>query len=209
MRTNFQDAMDHLDESEGGYVNHPKDPGGATNRGVTNATYKAWRTRQKLPPKHVKYISQREVEAIYKEMYWDKVKGDDLPSGLDYVAFDAAVNSGPSRGAKWLQKALGVTADGKIGPQTLKAAEELTEAGEIAVIDRALDYRLGFMKSLRIWSTFGRGWARRVDKVRRVAKEWARLPDEQMFDTPKGDRPSLFELIMEAIKAIFERKERA
>lgn len=111
-------------------------------------------------------ISDAEVAAIYKRNYWDKVRGDDLPSGLDLVAFDAAVNSGPARGARWLQQALGVADDGKIGPATLARAHASYAP---AVIERAVGFRLAFLKRLKTWPHFGKGWSRRVEAVRGYA----------------------------------------
>ena len=98
------------------------------------------------------------------------MKGDDLPAGLDLVAFDAAVNSGPGRGARWLQEALGVNPDGVIGLKTIAAAQA---AHKDAVIDRACDLRLGFLRQLSTWKTFGKGWTRRVEDVRDTASKMA------------------------------------
>lgn len=148
---------------EGGYVNHPKDPGGATNKGITQATYNAWRARQGLAHRSVKNILQSEVEAIYRQNYWNKVRGDELPAGPDYATFDGAVNSGPSRGAKWLQSAIGAAADGVVGPNTLLAAVRAPD--KAAVVRRMCALRMSFLRSLKIWSTFGKGWTRRVAAV--------------------------------------------
>lgn len=156
---------------EGGYVNHPRDPGGATNKGVTQATYDGWRSRQKLANQSVRNITAAEVSAIYRRDYWDKVKGDELPEGVGYAVFDFAVNSGPSRAARFLQKIVGVAQDGMIGPATVAATNALPAA---TVIDRLCDDRMAFLRSLDTFSTFGKGWARRVTDVRAKAKEWAR-----------------------------------
>ena len=165
--SNFSRCLALVLKHEGGYVNHPKDPGAATNKGVIQATYNAYRDKQKLPRQSVRHITDAEVARIYKRMYWDVVKGDDLPVGLDYVTFDASVNSGTGRGPKWTQRALGVTADGKVGPQTLDAADSVSDM--VPVIKKACSYRLGFMKGLRHWDTFGRGWSRRVAEVEAAA----------------------------------------
>ena len=98
------------------------------------------------------------------------MRGDDPPAGLDLVAFDGAVNSGPSRGVKWLQHAVGVTADGVVGPATLMAAQSTYAP---AAIERAIAVRLAFLRSLKTWGTFGKGWQRRLDGVKAKALEMA------------------------------------
>lgn len=148
---------------EGGWSDHPSDPGGATMKGVTQAVYSAYRLRHGLPVQSVRNISDDELEAIYRRQYWDVVRGDDLPPGLDYAVFDFAVNSGPSRAAKFLQRILGVEADGVIGERTLDAAHARS-AGPLIVA--LCDARLAWLKTLRTWATFGRGWERRVNGVR-------------------------------------------
>lgn len=165
MKSNFAKCLPEILKHEGGWADHPADPGGATMKGITIGTYRQWKGRA-VTKAELRAISDEEVAAIYKRNYWDKVRGDDLPAGLDLVAFDAAVNSGPSRGARWLQTALGVAADGKIGPKTIAAA---LEADTATAINRALDVRLSFLKGLKTWPTFGKGWGRRVDGVRKVA----------------------------------------
>jgi lysozyme family protein len=154
---------------EGGWADHPKDPGGATMKGVTIGTFSQFKGR-KVSKDELRNISDADLQAIYRRKYWGVVKADELPSGLDFVAFDAAVNSGPARGARWLQEALGVAADGKIGPATLAHARA---ANVDLVIDRACDARLMFLQRLKTWPTFGKGWARRVAEVRAAAKDLA------------------------------------
>ena len=118
----FARALPRVLAHEGGYVDDPFDPGGATNKGITFRVYDAYRTRNGLPTRDVRAISATEVAEIYRLQYWDAVKGDELPPGLDYVLFDGAVNSGPSQSIKWLQRALGdVAVDGQIGQATLAA----------------------------------------------------------------------------------------
>ena len=155
----FETFLPWLLVHEGGYVNHPKDPGGATNKGVTQRVYDGFRRRRGMGGQSVKHISDDEVAAIYRAQYFDAIRGDDLPAGLDYAMFDFAVNSGPSRAAKFLQRRLGVTADGVIGNQTLGAIEGESVAD---LIDGLCHDRLEWMKTLRTWKTFGRGWRRRV-----------------------------------------------
>ncbi len=163
---NFPKCLKLSLEHEGGYVDHPRDPGGATNKGITIGTLSAWLGR-KATKNEVRNISDETVAQIYERNYWNAVRGNDLPDGLDYVAFDGAINSGPSRGAKWLQKGLRVTADGKIGPQTIQAAIGVPDG--VKAIQRACAARLSFLQSLRTWGTFGRGWGRRVAGVEAAA----------------------------------------
>jgi lysozyme family protein len=148
---------------EGGFVDHPDDPGGATMKGVTQAVYSAFRQRHGLPVQSVRNITDDELEAIYRRQYWDVVRGDDLPPGLDYAVFDFAVNSGPRRAAQFLQRVLGVADDGIIGERTLDAAKAASQAQAIMML---CGHRLQWLQTLRHFKTFGRGWTRRVNEVR-------------------------------------------
>lgn len=158
----FSRWLPHILKHEGGYVNHPKDPGGATNKGIIQATYDGWRVKQKLPKQSVKFITDDEVAAIYRRDYWDAIKGDDLPLGVDYCIFDFAVNSGVTRASKYLQSALAITTDGVVGPKTVSAAASVNPASVIKNVCRA---RINFLKGLSTWPTFGKGWQRRVEEV--------------------------------------------
>ncbi|TCT07609.1 glycoside hydrolase family 108 protein [Aquabacter spiritensis] len=165
-------ALARVLRHEGGYSNHPADPGGPTNKGVIQRVYDAHRARRGLSPRSVKLIEEAELQAIYRTQYWDAVRGDDLPAGLDYAVFDAAVNSGPVQAAKWLQRALGLAADGQIGAVTLSAAQAALDRG--AVVEALCDQRLAMLRGLRTWPVFGKGWAARVADVRRDAGALAR-----------------------------------
>ncbi len=169
MRSNFDRCLTEVLKHEGGWANHPADPGGATMKGVTIGTFAQWKGR-KVTKEELRAISDADLRAIYRRNYWDKVRADDLPAGLDLVAFDAAVNSGPARGARWLQIGLGITADGKVGPVTVAHAQA---ANVTAAIERATAARLAFLRGLKTWGTFGRGWQRRVDEVRAEALRMA------------------------------------
>ena len=166
MKTNYPASLAAVLKHEGGYSNNPKDPGGATMKGVTQAVYDAYRKRHGIPTAAVKGIDDRELQAIYKQQYWDIVRGDDLPSGLDYCVFDFAVNSGPGKSVEYLQSALGVKTDGVMGNITLHAADT-TDARK--TINEVCDRRLAFLKRLKIWSEFGKGWSARVAGVRGLA----------------------------------------
>lgn len=171
MAGGFEKSLKVVLGFEGGYVNHPRDPGGATNRGVIQRSYDRFRKARGYPSRPVRQITDAEVYAIYKHDYWDRVAGDLLPPGLDLATFDGAVNSGVSRGAKWLQASIGVAADGIVGPQTVSKAREVLEPTK--VIRAMCAKRLSFLQRLSHWSTFKRGWSRRVAKVEVLATEMA------------------------------------
>ena len=170
MRANFDAALAAVLAHEGGYVNDPRDPGGATNRGVTQGTYDAWRADHQLPLQSVRLITPAEVMAVYKRRYWDAVRGDTMPSGLDYCLFDFAVNSGPKRAITYLQRVLGIADDGKLGPMTMEAANSVSAKD---LIEGVCNLRLAFMKKQPTFDRFGRGWSRRVADVRAKAKGMA------------------------------------
>ena len=165
MNTNFDKSLAELLKHEGGFVNHPSDPGGATNLGVTQAVWEDWIDRA-VSEENMKALTPAKVAPLYRELYWDRVKGDKLPSGVDYLVFDAAVNSGASRAAKWLQTTVGAVADGAIGEQTLK---QVLLTNPLMVIDKYSAIRLAFLQRLATWPTFGKGWERRVEEVRVTA----------------------------------------
>ncbi|WP_200962161.1 glycoside hydrolase family 108 protein, partial [Pseudovibrio sp. POLY-S9] len=162
-RANFKNCYPKLRRHEGGFVDHPDDPGGATNKGITQQTYNWWLDLMDLKRRSVRLITDDEVKAIYREQYWNRCRADDLPYGIDYATFDGAVNSGPKRGVKWLQKAIGAAVDGRAGDETVGKARRTVEC--TAVIRRMCAYRLGFLQRLRNFKTFGRGWTRRVAEV--------------------------------------------
>jgi len=165
MNTNFDACLAHLLKHEGGFVNHPSDPGGATNLGVTQEVWEDWIDRT-VSEENMKALTPSKVAPLYREMYWDRVKGDKLPSGVDYCVFDAAVNSGTSRAAKWLQTTVAAVADGVIGEQTLKL---VLLTNPQMLIDKYSANRLSFLQRLSTWPTFGKGWERRVEEVRATA----------------------------------------
>jgi len=160
MRDNLHKTTEWVLIHEGGYVNHPKDPGGATNMGVTQRTYDGWLAKKGLPKKSVRNITLQEVISIFKDQYWDKIWGDMLPSGLDYTMYDFAINSGPARAVKFLQRQLGVKEDGVMGNVTYGALMQKNDIEQI-IIDINFS-RWAWLKRLRHWNTFGKGWTRRV-----------------------------------------------
>ena len=168
MNNNFEHCLDLVLKHEGGFVHDKYDPGGATNRGVTQAVYDAYRKTRARPVQSVKFITDDEVKAIYRFQYWDRVQGDLLPAGLDYAVFDFAVNSGVGRASKYLQAVVGTPQDGVIGARTLAAIQSPTNA-----INALCDRRMSFLRNLRTFLTFGKGWTRRVQDVRAHALEMA------------------------------------
>ena len=164
MKENFDDALKAILKHEGGFVNHPKDPGGMTNLGCTKAVWEE-HCGHPVDEKAMRALTPNDVSPLYKRKYWDKVCGDDLPSGVDYVVFDAAINSGAGRAAKWLQSCVGVEPDGGIGPKTLAAVKAMDPT---QLIQDYAKRRLSFMMDIPAWATFGKGWTRRVNEVEAV-----------------------------------------
>ena len=169
MKENFHSALAHVLKSEGGFVNHPKDPGGMTNLGCTKNTWEEY-VGHPVSESDMRDLTPELVAPLYKRKYWDKIAGDDLPSGVDYAVFDAAINSGPGRAAKWLQETVGVTADGSIGKGTLAAVHTMDVQDLIAKYN---DRRLQFLEGLPTFATFGKGWSRRVSEVQSAASALA------------------------------------
>jgi lysozyme family protein len=166
MANNFKKCLEIILHHEGGYVNHPKDPGGETNLGVTKRVYEEWGGT-----KDMKDLTVDDVAPIYKKNYWDKMKGDELPAGLDLCVFDFGVNAGPGRAAKYLQTMIGTTPDGGIGPMTLQALANYVEeqGGVDEVIKDYQKERQKYYESLSTFSTFGKGWTRRVNETTETA----------------------------------------
>jgi len=144
-------------EHEGGYVNNVHDKGGMTNLGVTKKVYDKWIDRESTE-QEMRDLTPDDVAPIYKKNYWDRVKGDSLPSGLDWACFDWAVNSGSGRPAKAVQRAVGAEPDGAIGPQTLGL---IMEKDPEFIIDYVYIVRKAFYEGLDDYKHFGRGWSRR------------------------------------------------
>jgi lysozyme family protein len=168
MEASFFKSLDMVLHHEGGFVDHPDDPGGATNKGITHKTYADFLDRPLEDVSELKNIPEEHVQKIYKTGYWDRIRGDELPAGVDFCIFDWAVNSGPGRAAKALQKAVGATVDGAIGPMTV-AAVNAADAAQI--IEDVTKEREEFYRSLRTFDTFGKGWLRRNKETRDFALE--------------------------------------
>jgi lysozyme family protein len=165
MKDNFADCLEMLLKHEGGYVNHPKDPGGETNLGVTRKVWEQW-IGKPAGKDAMKKLTVADVSPLYKKLYWDRVKGDELPSGVDWAVFDWAVNSGTGRAAKALQKIVGVEPDGGIGAASVAAVKKADPA---TVIKKLALMRENFYRNLPTFGTFGKGWLRRNDETLEVA----------------------------------------
>lgn len=161
----YDNAVELILKHEGGYVNHPEDPGGETNMGISKRAY---------PDEDIKGMTKERAKKIYKTNYWDKVKGDELPAPVALVCFDIAVMSGSRRACRMLQKAVGVTRDGIIGPLTLKAVREAYRTSEDVLVSKLSYLRLDFYKRLKHFDTFGRGWTNRINKTHKEAIGWIR-----------------------------------
>ena len=153
---------------EGGYVDHPKDPGGATNMGITHETLARWRGKP-VTKQDVRNLTKAEAADIYDKQYWRPLNGEKLRTGVDLVVLDFGINSGVSRSAKYTQAIAGVTQDGKIGPVTLAALQKIPSRD---FIKRLCARRLSFVQSLAIWNTFGKGWSRRIAHMEATALSW-------------------------------------
>ena len=171
MKENFDRAVAHMLKSEGGFQADPRDPGNSngtsTNLGVTQRVWEGW-VGHPVGEQEMRNLSTSDVTPLYRKKYWDAVQGDALPSGVDYCVFDTAVNSGAGRAIKLLQRAVGVTQDGLLGPNSL-AAILVSDVGSL--IDKYCDVRNEFLQSLSTFDTFGKGWTRRVSEVNLKAKE--------------------------------------
>jgi lysozyme family protein len=210
MNRNFQRALALVLKSEGGFVNDPRDPGGATNKGVTIATYRQY-VKSNGTVADLKALTTAQAGIVYKKQYWDAVRGDDLPDGVDYSVFDFAVNSGPSRSAKMLQGVLGVVQDGQIGPATLSAVKGKAQS---SIINTLCDNRLSFLKRLPTWGTFGKGWSSRVASVRaeslKMTGQAPQKPVQAPAAKPAATQPakpqSLWAILLALFSRIFPRK---
>lgn len=160
---NYSACIAEVLKHEGGWSNHPDDPGGATMRGVTQAVYDAYRKRNGLHTQTVRSIGEVELRDIYRKQYWDVIRGDTLPRGVDLALFDFAVNSGPMRATKSIQALLGLEPDGHLGERTLAA---IKAADPRELVRSLCDRRMKFLQALKTWRSFGDGWTARVNAVR-------------------------------------------
>lgn len=187
--TRFEQAVGHVFALEGGYVDHPSDPGGATNLGITRRALAEWRgvvPWQNLPKTAVRDLKKSEAAEVYHHSYWVPAGCDQWPAGLDLCVFDFAVHSGPRRAVASLQALVGATADGLSGPQTRAAVSTFVDRdGLEALINAYVDRRNRFLHSLSTYETFGRGWNRRIARIR----SWALAAANQISPATRESSP--------------------
>jgi len=172
MADNFDRALRLVLKHEGGYVNHPSDPGGMTNLGITRKVYESWVGRT-VNESEMKALTVGDATPIYLEKYWNRLNCSQLPVGLDLIVFDFGVNAGVKRSAKFLQTLVGANPDGDIGPVTLKLVEEYVARNGIRMaINYFSDDRRKYYRSLSTFPTFGKGWLRRTDEIEHQANAW-------------------------------------
>lgn len=162
---NFQVSIPLVLKHEGGYVNHPMDDGGPTYKGITLTTYRRY-INPRGKATDLKKMPQAQIIDIYKQHYWDKVRADMLPPGVDHAVFDFAVNSGPVKATRFLQDVVGAEVDGKLGPATLRAVRAMMPARLITAL---CDQRMRYLEEHEDAPTFLKGWRRRVNRVRKEA----------------------------------------
>lgn len=165
MKENFGLAFHALLKHEGGFVNHPKDPGGMTNLGVTKRAWEDY-VGHPVDEAQMRALTPETVETFYRERYWNVIGGDSLPGGVDYCVFDCTVNSGPRQAVRLLQRAARIKDDGILGPNTLNAVRSMDPR---LLISRYTAARLDFLQKLPAFTTFGKGWVRRVREVETLA----------------------------------------
>lgn len=189
-KNSFDAALAEVLRHEGGYADHPSDPGGATMMGITITTLENWRNRP-VSKSDVRTLQRKEAGDIYRSQYWNAVKGDDLPIGLDLAMFDFAVNSGPSRAIRTLQRVLGIPIDGHLGPSSEIA---ITRADPVVLIRRLCQARLAFLERLPTFAVFGRGWRTRVGKIESAALRLQRISLPQLSQPSRSQEKNTMEI---------------
>jgi lysozyme family protein len=170
MQSNWQQAFEQMLASEGGFSDDTRDPGnslpdgraGSTMLGVTQYNWEQHIGHQ-VTHDQMRKLTPADVEPLYKKKYWDAVRADELPSGLDYILFDMGVNAGPGRSIKIMQDAVGVTPDGGLGPVTMAA---INAADPVELIAKFSEGKEAFYRSLKTFETYGKGWLNRVAAVK-------------------------------------------
>lgn len=166
---NFPACLNVILESEGGFADLAGDPGGATNHGVTLATWAGW-VGHPVTIADMEALTVADVTPLYQADFWNVSHCPDLPSGVDLMVFDTAVNQGVGRGVRTLQKALGVNPDGAWGPITEAA---LAASPPSLIIDEIAKVRTAYYESLPTFSRFGKGWLNRVARTQGIAHQMA------------------------------------
>lgn len=167
MQSSFDRSLSAVLKHEGGWSDHPADNGGATNKGITIATFRRF-IKKDGTKADLKALTTAQAAVIYRHQYWNKVSADVLPAGVDYAVFDFGVNSGPTRAIKFLQRVVGVKEDGRIGPITLAAVAAMAP---LKIITELCEARLLWLSRLSDWATFKNGWTSRISGVRKLATD--------------------------------------
>ena len=168
MNSNFDNSLKKLLVHEGGYSNQSQDSGGMTNLGVTAKVWAEW-VGHDVNEKIMRNLTPSDVAPLYKRKYWDACRADELISGLDYAVFDYAVNSGVGRAIKALQNCVGVAPDGGFGTTTMAAVSQFKGDAAKTLVEEYCDNRLQFLKSLKTFPVFGKGWEKRVNEVKAMS----------------------------------------
>ncbi len=165
MKETFDKMIPWVFTDEGDYSNDPADPGGPTRLGITYIDLARYRG---IPQKDawpiVKGMDEDECKKIYRKFYWEPLNCDNLPISVDYFIFDSGLHSGIGTAARWLQRAVGATPDGKIGPRTIELCEGKAPA---TLLGDLIARRRAYLKSLPLWRVYSRGWTNRVNKVQK------------------------------------------
>ena len=163
----YQECLDKVLKSEGGFVNNPKDPGGMTNLGVTKAVWEEF-VGHPVSEADMRALTPEKVAPMYEQKYWRPCYGEVLPRGLDFIVFSMAVNAGTGRSVKLLQQSLGCVPDGVIGPAT----RSLISASDTpTLIAKFSECRREYYRSLKTFPIFGAGWLKRVDREEQEAMD--------------------------------------
>jgi lysozyme family protein len=199
MNRKFQECMAIVFEKEGGFANRPpsEDPGGATNFGITLDTLRDWRGDPDLTAEDVRKLTREEAREIYFARYWNPVRGDDLPMGLDLAVFDWAVHGGPGMAARTLQRVLGVRVDGVIGQQTLAAARSADVPSTIRAFQAE---RERYLRS-RPHARANPGWFNRLAAIERAALERAARPSMTMAEARHTDTVQVLQQVLPGVTA--------
>jgi lysozyme family protein len=168
--SSYDDALRRLLKHEGGYSDHPSDPGGPTRYGITIHDYRRY-VKPDATAADVRSMPIDAAKTIYRERYWSALRCDELPAGLDYALFDYGVNSGIARAARVLHRIVGYADETRVSDALLAAVRK---RDTVDLIARLCDERLAFLKRLKTWPVFGAGWGRRVAEVRAAALAMAK-----------------------------------
>ena len=168
--SDFKECLDLVLKSEGGFVNHPSDPGGMTNLGVTKKVWEEF-VGHPVSEADMRALTPEKVAPLYEQKYWRPCYGEVLPRGLNFLVFSMGVNAGTGRSVKLLQSSLGCVADGVIGPRT----RELISSSNVSeLIAKFSEARREFYHSLKTFDVFGKGWLNRVDNEEKEALDMAK-----------------------------------